>query len=65
MNESKNSVFQMVAAIVLCVVIGILAQNSAGLQKATFGRVVVGGPMLALLVSMIACNALPKLSKGF
>lgn len=65
MNESKNSVFQMVAAIVLCAVIGILAQNSAGLQKVTFGRVVVGGPMLALLVSMITCNALPKLSKGF
>lgn len=55
----------MGAAIVLCTVIGILAQNSAGLQKAAFGRVVVGGPMLALVVSMIACNALPKLSRDF
>lgn len=64
MRESKT-VLQTVAAVALCLAIGILAQNSAGLQKAAFGRVVVGGPMLALLISMIACNLLPKLSQGF
>ena len=63
--SEKNEKIQTIVAVVLCVAIGILAQNSAGLQKAAFGRVVVGGPMLALVVSMIACNILPRLSKGF
>lgn len=65
MDENRKSTLQMVAAVVLCAAIGMLAQNSAGLQKAAFGRVVVGGPMLALVVSMVACNALPKLPRGF
>lgn len=65
MSDDKKSTIQMIAAVALCAGIGILAQNTTGLQKAAFGRVVVGGPMLALLVSMIACNILPKLSKGF
>ncbi len=64
MSENKNS-FQTVAAIVLCATIGILAQNSAGLQKSAFGRIVVGGPMLALVISMIACNIIPGISRGF
>ncbi|MBO5751144.1 MAG: putative sulfate exporter family transporter [Kiritimatiellae bacterium] len=63
--SEKKSVFQTVLAVVLCALIGIVAQNSAGMQKAAFGRVVVGGPMLALLISMIACNLLPGISKEF
>ncbi len=64
MSEKKN-VFQVVAAVAVCALIGVLSQNSTGLQKAAFGRVVVGGPMLALVVSMLACNILPKMSKEF
>ena len=63
--SEKKSIIQTVAAVALCATIGILSQNTTGLQKAAFGRVIVGGPMLALLVSMIACNILPSLSKGF
>lgn len=52
-------------AIVLCVIIGVLANMSTDLQKAWFGRTVIGGPMLALLVSMIICNIVPAVGKSF
>ncbi|MDO5538850.1 MAG: putative sulfate exporter family transporter [Eubacteriales bacterium] len=52
-------------AIALCLIIGFLATKSTTLQDNTFGRTVIGGPMVALLVSMIACNLLPKLDKDF
>lgn len=64
-QTDRTDKIQAIIAVSLCAMIGMLAQNSAGLQKAAFGRVVVGGPMLALVVSMVACNLLPKLSKGF
>lgn len=53
------------AAILLCLLIGFLATKSTDLQEAVFGRVVMGGPMVALLVSMIVCNLLPSLDKDF
>lgn len=52
-------------AIALCVVVGVLANLSTDLQKSWFGRTVIGGPMLALLVSMIICNLTPAVSKSF
>lgn len=52
-------------AIVLCLLIGLAATFTTNLQKDFLGRVVIGGPMVALLVSMIACNILPKVSKEF
>lgn len=52
-------------AILLCLVIGFLATKSTDLQSAVFGRVVMGGPMVALLVSMIICNIIPTLDKDF
>ena len=52
-------------AIILCLVIGYLGTISANLQTSFLGRVVMGGPMVALLISMILCNVLPKLDKDF
>lgn len=52
-------------AIILCLVIGYLAQASTDWQSAILGRTVMGGPMVALLVAMIACNLIPKLDKDF
>lgn len=52
-------------AIALCLVIGLLATLSTSWQDSLLGRTVIGGPMVALLVSMIACNLLPKLDKDF
>lgn len=59
MNKKK------IGAIILCLVIGFLATESTALQESAFGRTVMGGPMVALLVSMIACNLIPKLDKDF
>lgn len=52
-------------AILLCLVIGFLATKSTDLQKTLFDRVVMGGPMVALLVSMIICNIMPTPDKDF
>ncbi len=52
-------------AIVLCLIIGFLATKSTDLQSQLFGRVVMGGPMVALLVSMIICNLIPALDTDF
>ncbi len=52
-------------AIVLCIVVGVLANESTTLQAQWFHRTVIGGPMLALLVTMIVCNLVPSVSKGF
>ncbi len=60
MNSKKKT-----GAILLCLLIGLLATKSTDLQKALFDRVVMGGPMVALLVSMIICNMIPTLDKGF
>lgn len=60
-----NSSNKKYGAIVLCLVIGFLATQSTSLQDHVFGRTVIGGPMVALLVSMIACNLLPRLDKDF
>ncbi|MDO5301516.1 MAG: putative sulfate exporter family transporter [Tissierellia bacterium] len=54
-----NKKFGMVVA---CLVIGALAMASLSLQKATLGRVIMGGPMVALLISMIICNLTPPLT---
>ena len=64
-KENKYTNRNWVAAVVLCTVVGVLANMSTGLQAAWFGRTVIGGPMLALLVSMIGCNLLPAVNKGF
>ncbi|MDO4467253.1 MAG: putative sulfate exporter family transporter [Bacillota bacterium] len=61
MNFSKKKW----SAIILCLVIGFLATQSTDLQNSMFGRTVMGGPMVALLVSMIICNIIPKLDKEF
>ena len=60
MNSKKKT-----GAILLCLLIGLLATKSTDLQKALFDRVVMGGPMVALLVSMIICNVMPTPDKGF
>ncbi len=52
-------------AIILCLIIGLLATKSTDLQSSLFGRVVMGGPMVALLVSMIICNLMPSIDKDF
>lgn len=59
MNKKKTG------AIILCLVIGYLATKSTSLQKDLFHRVVMGGPMVALLVSMIICNIVPSIDKDF
>ncbi len=61
MDSSKKKY----GAIILCLVIGLLATKSTDLQSSIFGRVVMGGPMVALLVSMIICNIMPSLDKSF
>ncbi len=52
-------------AIALCLIIGLLATLSTNLQSALFHRTVIGGPMVALVVSMILCNVLPAPGKDF
>ncbi len=52
-------------AIALCLVIGFLATLSTSLQDNMLGRTVIGGPMVALLVAMIACNIMPSVDKDF
>lgn len=52
-------------AVALCLLIGFLATKSTDLQSSLFGRVVMGGPMVALLVSMILCNILHSPGKDF
>ena len=52
-------------AILLCLVIGFLATKSTDLQSVLFQRTVMGGPMVALLVSMIICNIIPAMDKEF
>ncbi len=59
MNKKKTG------AIILCLVIGWIATLSTDWQSSLFGRTVMGGPMVALLVSMIACNLIPSLDKDF
>lgn len=61
MNSSKKKY----GAIILCLLIGLLASKSTDLQEAVFKRVVIGGPMVALLVSMIICNIMPSIDKDF
>lgn len=60
-----NSSTKKYGAIALCLVIGFLATQSTTLQDNMLGRTVIGGPMVALLVSMIACNLIPSLDKDF
>lgn len=65
--ESTQKTFKgaKIFAIVLCLVVGVLANMSTTLQAQWFHRTVIGGPMLALLFSMIVCNILPSVSKEF
>lgn len=60
MNEKKKY-----GAVILCLLVGFLATKSTDLQSSLFGRIVMGGPMVALLVSMIVCNIIPSLDKDF
>ena len=53
------------SAIALCLIIGFLATKSTELQNMLFHRTIMGGPMVALLVSMIICNIVPSLDKDF
>ena len=59
MNKKKT------LAIFLCLLIGYLATESTSLQSDLFGRTIMGGPMVALLVSMILCNIMPSVDKDF
>lgn len=52
-------------AICLCLLIGFLATQSTDLQKTLFNRTIMGGPMVALMVSMIICNIMPSVDKEF
>lgn len=52
-------------AIIICLLIGCGALFASELQKTLFDRIIIGAPMIALLVSMIACNLLPQVSKEF
>ena len=52
-------------AIANCLAIGLLSSLSVDLQEILFDRIIIGGPMVALLVSMIICNILPSVDKGF
>ncbi|HIT33334.1 MAG TPA: putative sulfate exporter family transporter [Candidatus Faecousia intestinigallinarum] len=52
-------------AILLCLLIGWVATLSTDWQTTWFSRTVMGGPMVALLFSMIACNLIPSLNKDF
>lgn len=52
-------------AIVLCLMIGYLATKSTELQSTLLGRTVMGGPMVALVISMIICNILPSVDSDF
>ena len=61
MNETKKKYL----AICLCLLIGALAMKSTDLQDALLGHTVMGGPMVALLVSMILCNVMPAMDTGF
>ena len=48
MSENKNTIkWGKFLAIILCIVVGVLANETTTLQKAWFGRTVIGGPMLA------------------
>jgi uncharacterized integral membrane protein (TIGR00698 family) len=64
-GEKKTNGIYLVLAVLLCLGIALASQYSIGLQKAAFGRVVIGAPMLAFAISMILCNILPSLNKGF
>lgn len=64
-EQNKGVKWGKVLAIVLCIIVGVLANQSTSLQKEWFGRTVIGGPMLALLFSMIVCNIVPQISKDF
>ena len=52
-------------AIAMCLFIGLLATKSTDWQGALLGRTVIGGPMVALVISMILCNVLPDISPDF
>lgn len=60
-----NSEKKKWGAVILCLIIGFLATKSTDLQTMLFHRVVMGGPMVALLVSMIICNMIPAMDKDF
>ncbi len=60
-----NASTKKYSAIGLCLAIGFLATQSTSLQESIWGRTAIGGPMVALLVSMIACNLIPSLDKDF
>lgn len=60
-----NSSTKKYGAIGLCLIIGFLATQSTSLQDSLLGRTVIGGPMVALLVSMIICNIIPTPEKDF
>ncbi len=61
----KGKSWQKWLAIGLCIVVGVLANESTKLQSQWFHRTVIGGPMLALLFTMIVCNLVPNISKEF
>ena len=66
MSQKQNSIkYGKMFAIILCLIIGALANQSTSLQKVLLGRTVIGGPMVALLVTMVFCNLLPTVSKEF
>ena len=62
MNHASSKKY---GAIALCLIIGLLVTWSTSLQGSLLGRTVIGGPMVALLVSMIICNLIPSLNKDF
>ncbi|MDO4500003.1 MAG: putative sulfate exporter family transporter [Erysipelotrichaceae bacterium] len=60
-----NSKTKKYLAIALCLLIGWIAQQSTNWQSAGLGRVIMGGPMVALIIGMIICNIVPKIDKDF
>ena len=65
MRDQEMNGKKKYGAILLCLLIGFLATESTNLQSHLLGRVVMGGPMVALLVSMIICNIVPSPDQDF
>lgn len=61
MKEKNKKIYKKLQMIFICFIIGLLATKSLNWQTLVLGRIVIGAPMVALLVSMILCNLLPTL----
>lgn len=61
MKEMNRKKYKMIGMILICLGIGLFATKSLNWQTIAFGRIIIGAPMVALLLSMMLCNLLPAL----